>query len=103
MSLKPSAALAAPLAFAAFTIGIAAGDLMQAPAFSAAQHDVSALGAATAHAPWLYNQIAANTAGALLVVFAVVLFRAMGASRLGRLGAAALAVAGTGTFLDGIF
>src|SRR4051812_5873087 len=89
-SPKQGAALAAPIAVAAFALGIAADDLVQAPAFSPTQHDLSDLGATAASSPWLYNQLAANTAGALLVLFAVVLFRAMGASRPGRLAAVAL-------------
>jgi Protein of unknown function (DUF998) len=57
----------------------------------------------TAHDPWLYNQLGANLGGALTVFVAVVLWLALSPSVLGRLGAAALAVGGTGIFLDGLF
>jgi hypothetical protein len=91
------------IAFATFNLGWIAGDSMQPPAFSPARDDISYLGSLTAKSPWLYDRLAANTSGVLVVVLAVGLWQALSPSRLGRLGAAALAATGVGMFLDGIF
>ena len=56
--------LAAPVTFVA---GIVLGDLAQPDAFSPANDDISDLGALTASSPWLYNQVAANLTGLLVV------------------------------------
>ena len=56
----------------------------------------------TAHSAWLYNQLAANATGALLVVLAVGLWSALSPGVLGRLGAATLGATGVGMFLDGL-
>jgi hypothetical protein len=90
------------LAFVLFTGGVLAGDLVQREGFSPARDDISDLGATTASHAWLYDQVAANGGGLLLVVLAAGLWAAL-RSPTGRAGSAALAVAGTGTFLDGIF
>jgi hypothetical protein len=90
-------------ALVTFTAGWVLGDLVQPAAFSPARHDISYLGALTANHPWLYNQLGANLSGALVVVLGLGLWQALGASRLGRLGAGALAAAGLGMFLDGLF
>src|SRR5262249_3296154 len=79
------------------------GDLAQRPAFSPANDDISYLGALTAKSPWLYDRLAANTSGALIVLLAIGIWAALGPSLLGRLGAATLAATGVGMFLDGIF
>jgi uncharacterized protein DUF998 len=97
------AGFAGLLAFVTFNVGWIAGDAVQPAAFSTARHDISDLGAASASSAWLYDRLAANASGALVVVLALGLWRALAPSRLGRLGAIALAVAGVGTFLDGIF
>jgi len=96
------AAAAGLLAFVTFNVGWAAGDAVQRAAFSPGRDDISYLGALTARSPWLYNQVAANLSGALLVVLAAGLWSTL-AGRLGRSGAVALAVTGCGMFLDGIF
>jgi hypothetical protein len=86
-----------------FTAGMVAADLAQPAAFSPANDDISDLGALTASSPWLYNQLAANLSGLLLIALGTGLWVALSASRLGRVGAAAMILAGVGTFLDGIF
>lgn len=90
-------------AFVTFNAGWALGDLMQPSAFSPARDDISYLGALTANEPWLYNQIAANISGALVVALAIGLWRALDQSRLGRAGAIMVAATGAGMFLDGLF
>ena len=90
-------------AFVTFNLGWILGDLAQAPAFSPARDDISYLGALTARSPWLYDRLAANVSGALIVTLAFGLWRALSPSRLGRVGAAALVATGAGMFLDGIF
>jgi hypothetical protein len=97
------AGLCGLLGFVTFNVGWIAGDLVQRPAFSPADDDVSYLGALTARSPWLYDQLAANVSGALLVVLAVGLWLELRPSLLGRLGAVLLAGVGLGTFLDGLF
>lgn len=91
------------LAFVTFNAGWIAGDFAQPAAFSSANDDLSDLGALTASSPWLYNQLAANVSGLLVISLGVGLWRALSPSSLGRVGAAALIATGTGTFLDGIF
>ncbi len=91
------------LAFVTFTVGWVAGDLAQPAAFSPANDDLSDLGALTASHAWLYNQVAANLSGLLVVALGIGLWYALSPSRLGRLGAAALIATGLGTFLDGLF
>ena len=91
------------LAFVTFNAGWIAADLAQPQAFSPTRDDISDLGAVTASSPWLYNQLAANISGLLLVALGIGLWRALSPSRLGRAGAAAVVAMGLGTFLDGIF
>ena len=91
------------LAFVTFNAGWILGDLAQPQAFSPARDDISDLGALTASSPWLYNQLAANTSGLLIVALGIGLWRALSPSRLGRLGSAILIATGVGAFLDGIF
>jgi hypothetical protein len=98
-----AAGLCGLVAFVTFNVGWIAGDVAQPRAFSPANNDISYLGAVTASKPWLYNQLAANVSGALVVALGIGLWRALGPSRLGRAGAAALVAAGLGTFLDGLF
>ena len=91
------------VAFVTFNTGWIAGDFAQPAAFSPANDDLSDLGALTASSPWLYNQLAANISGLLVVALGVGLWRTLSPNLLGRLGAAALIATGMGTFLDGIF
>ena len=64
---------------------------------------ISDLGALTASHAWLYNRIATNLTGILIVVFALGLWRVLASTKLGQGGAALLVVMGVGQFLDGIF
>lgn len=91
------------LAFVTFNAGWIAADLAQPQAFSPARDDISDLGALTASRPWLYNQLAANLSGLLVIALGIGIWLALSPSRLGRIGAAAVIAAGAGTFLDGIF
>ena len=84
-------------------VGWLAGDLAQPAAFSPANDDISDLGAVTANSAWLYNQVGANLTGLLVVILAVGLWLALSPDLLGRLGSLSLAVAGAGSFLDGLF
>src|SRR5919202_3191336 len=98
-----AAGLCGLVAFVTFNVGWIGGDVAQPRAFSPADDDISYLGALTASNAWLYNQLAANISGTLVVALGIGLWRALEPSRLGRVGAAALIAAGLGTFLDGIF
>lgn len=91
------------LAFVAGTVGWVAGGFAQPADYSFARDDISDLGAVTAASPWLYNQVGANLTGLLLLLCALGVWRAVSPSVLGRLGAGALALAGLGSFLDGLF
>ena len=97
------AAICGVLALFTGTVGWVAGDLVQPAAFSPANDDISDLGAVTATSAWIYNQVGANLTGFLVVVLAIGLWLALSPDLLGRLGAVALAVAGAGSFLDGLF
>jgi Protein of unknown function (DUF998) len=90
-------------ASATFVGGVALGDLAQPDAFSPADDDISDLGALTASSPWLYNRVAANLTGVLVVVLALGLWSALGNGLLSRLGVLGLLVVGVGLFLDGLF
>jgi hypothetical membrane protein len=79
-------------------VGWIAGGIAQPDRFSSADDDISDLGALTASSPWLYNQIAANLTGLLVVGFALGVWRATSPDLFGRLGAAMLVAAGVGTF-----
>ena len=91
------------LAFVTVNIGWIAGGLAQPASFSSARDDISDLGAVTADSAWIYNRIGANLTGLLVVALALGLWRALSPDVLGRLGSAALLVAGAGAFLDGFF
>jgi hypothetical protein len=90
-------------AFVTFNVGWIVGGLAQPDSYSFADDDVSDLGAMTAKSAWLYNQIGSNVTGLLIVALALGLWRALSPDALGRIGACALAVAGVGVFLDGLF
>ena len=89
------------LAPVAFVVGLVAGDLIQPEGFSPADDDISDLGALTATSPWLYNQVASNLTGLLILGLALGLWRALGSGVLSRLGVVALLVVGVGRFLEG--
>ena len=84
-----------------FVAGLLFGDLAQPDAFSPANDDISYLGAQTADQAWIYNQIAANLNGLLILAFAWGLWRALGSGWLARLGVLGLAVLGVTRFLEG--
>ena len=89
------------LAGVAFVVGLVLGDLAQPDAFSPADDNISDIGAQTADQAWLYNQIASNLCGLLIIGFALGLWRALGSGWLARLGAAGLAVLGFLRFSEG--
>jgi uncharacterized protein DUF998 len=91
------------VAFVTFNVGWIAGDLMQPAAFSPARDDISDLGSLTAASPWLYDRLAANLSGVLLIVLALGLWRTLGSHWTASVGCLALLVVGAGMFLDGIF
>ncbi len=97
------AALCGVLAPVTFVAGVLLGDLAQPDAFSPADDDISDLGALTASSPWLYNQVAANLTGLLVLCLALGLWYVLGSGWLARLGTVGLAVAATGLMLDGFF
>jgi len=96
-----AAALCGLLAPVTFVVSLLLGDLAQPDAFSPANDDISDLGAQTPDQAWLYNQVAANLNGLLIVAFALGLWRALGSGRLARLGVLGLAVIGVTRFLEG--
>jgi hypothetical protein len=96
-----AAAICGLLAPVTFIVGVLLGDLAQPDAFSPANDDISDLGAQTANHAWVYNQIAANLNGLLIVAFALGLWRALRSDLLARLGVLGLAVIGVTRFLEG--
>jgi hypothetical protein len=96
-----AAAICGLLAPVTFFAGLLLGDLAQPAAFSPADDNISDIGAQTADQAWLYNQIAANLNGLLIVAFALGLWRALGSGWLARLGVLGLAVLGVTRFLEG--
>ena len=72
-----AAGLCGLVAFVTFNVGWIGGDIAQPRAFSPADDDISYLGALTASKPWLYNQLAANASGALVVALGTGLWRAL--------------------------
>ena len=79
------------------------GGVAQRDGYSNADESTSSLGADTASHPWIYNRIATNLTGILILVFALGLWRALSPSVLGRIGAALLALMGLSLFLEGFF
>jgi hypothetical protein len=98
-----AAGIAALIAPVTVVLGWAFGALAQPNAYSSVHDDVSDLGALTAASPWLYNQVASNLTGLLLVVVSLGLWRALSPNTLGRVGAVTLAASGVGAILDGFF
>ena len=91
------------LAGPTFIFGWVAGGLAQQDEYSWLDDAMSDLGAETAARPWLFNQLGANLAGALLLVFAIGLWRSLGRHRSARIGAFLVGVVGVASFLDGLF
>jgi hypothetical membrane protein len=91
------------LGFLTFNVAWIVGGFAQPDAFSSADDDISDLGAMTADAAWIYNQIGANLTGLLIVALALGLWRVLSPSTLGRAGAAAVVVTGVAAFLGGVF
>ena len=96
-----AAAICGLLAPVTFIVGLVLGDLAQPETFSPADDDISDLGAQTADQAWLYNQIAANLNGLLIVAFALGLWSALGSGWLARLGVLGLGAIGVTRFLEG--
>ena len=96
-----AAAICGLLASVTFVAGLVLGDFAQRDTFNPADDNISDLGAQTADQAWLYNQIAANLNGILIVAFALGLWRALGSGWLARLGVLGLAVIGVTRFLEG--
>ena len=71
-----AAAICGLLAPVTFVVGLLLGDLAQPDEFSPADDNISDVGAQTADHAWLYNHIAANLNGLLIVALAWVLFAA---------------------------
>lgn len=95
------AAICGLLAPVTFVVGLFLGDLSQPGAFSPADDNISDIGAATADHAWLYNQVASNLCGLLILALALGLWRALGTGWLARLGVVGLAVLGVLRFLEG--
>jgi Protein of unknown function (DUF998) len=96
-----AAAICGLLAGVTFVVGLVLGDLAQPDAFSPADDNISDIGAQTAASAWLYNQVAANLNGLLILGFALGLWRALGTGWLARLGVLALAGLGVARFVEG--
>ena len=96
-----AAAMCGLLVPVTFAVGLLLGDLAQSDAFSPANDNISDLGAQTAHHAWLYNQIAANLNGLLIVAFALGLWQVVGSGVLARLGVLGLIVIGLTRFVEG--
>jgi hypothetical protein len=96
-----AAAICGLLAPVTFIVGVLLGDLAQSDAFSPAEDNISDLGAQTAEQAWLYNQIASNLNGLLIVAFGLGLWQAVGSGLLARLGVFGLIGIGLTRFLEG--
>jgi Protein of unknown function (DUF998) len=96
-----AAAICGLLAGVTFVVGLVLGDLAQPDAFSPADDNISDIGAQTTASPWLYNQIASNLCGLLILGLALGLWRALGTGWPARLGTIGLAVLGVLRFLEG--
>jgi len=96
-----AAAICGLLAPVTFIVGVLLGDLAQSDAFSPADDNISDLGAQTAEQAWLYNQIASNLNGLLIVAFGLGLWQAVGSGLLARLGVLGLIGIGLTRFLEG--
>jgi hypothetical protein len=98
-----AAAICGLLAPVTFVAGLVLGDFAQPDGFSPANDNISDIGAQSADQAWLYNQIAANLNGLLIVAFALGLWGALGSGWLARLGVLGLAILGVTRFLEGFF
>jgi hypothetical protein len=80
-----------------------AATLAQPDEFNFIDHATSDLGADTADAAWISNQLTSNLPGLLVVVFSVGLWHALGRHRSARIGAILVGIVGVGLFLTGVF
>jgi hypothetical protein len=96
-----AAAICGLLAPVTFVAGLLFGDHAQPDAFSPADDNISDVGAQTADQAWIYNQIAANLNGLLIIAFAWGLWHVLGSGWLARLGVLGLAILGLTRFLEG--
>jgi hypothetical protein len=78
-----------------------AATLAQPDEFSLIQHATSDLGADTAEAAWVSNQLSSNLPGLLVLVFAIGLCHWLGRHHSARIGAFLVGVVGAGLFLTG--
>ena len=92
-----AAAICGLLAPLTFILGVVLGDFAQSDEFSPANDNISDLGAQTADRAWLYNQIAANLNG-LLIVASRSASGARSTGWLARLGVLGLAILGVPGF-----
>jgi hypothetical protein len=89
--------LAGPVVVASWIVAA----LAQPRAFSFVEHASSDLGAETADSAWIANQLGSNLPGALLLVFALGLWRSVGEHLSARIGSILVALVGVGVFVSG--
>ncbi len=89
------------LAPVAWLSAIVFGGLAQPDSFRSLEDNISDLGALTADHAWIYNRIGTNLTGLLVLGFALGVWRVVGKSITGRIGAGLLVVVGLGMFSEG--
>ena len=89
------------LAPVAWLSAIVFGGLAQPDSYRSLEDDISDLGALTADQAWIYNRIGTNLTGLLVLGFALGVWRVVGKSITGRIGAGLLVVVGLGMFSEG--
>jgi hypothetical protein len=97
------AAICGMLAGPVLLVANLAGALAQPERFSFIHHPSSDLGADTADAAWVSNQVGSNLPGLLLVVFAFGLWQTLGRHTSARISAFLVGAVGIGVFLTGFF
>jgi hypothetical protein len=98
-----AAAVCGMLAGPVLLVASVAATLAQPDEFSFIEHATSDLGADTANAPWISNQLTSNLPGLLVAVFSVGLWHMLGRHRPARIDAFLIGLVGVGLFLTGIF
>lgn len=98
-----AAAVCGMLAGPVLLVGSVAATLAQPDEFSFIEHATSDLGAETANAPWISNQLTSNLPGLLVAVFSVGLWHMLGRHRSARIRTFLIGLVGVGLFLTGIF
>src|ERR1044072_7598728 len=81
------------------TAGWILAGLLQTDGYSWSSQEISDLGALTEQHAWVWN-LADSLSGVLILIFAVGLYRLVGASRAGRIGAGLIGVVGIGSVVD---